>query len=58
MTRRILAKPGSTITEKNSRAWTLGAMWMQDRTKSLTDAEREALARALALLLERSDLPA
>jgi hypothetical protein len=31
---------------------------MQELTKRLTDAEREALAQALALLLERSDLAA
>jgi hypothetical protein len=58
MTRQILTKRGSTITEKKSRSWTLGAIWMQDLTKTLTDAERAALARALALLLERSDLAA
>lgn len=53
MTRSIRAECGSGTTEK-SRSWTLGAMWMRELTKSLTDAEREALARALALLLDRS----
>jgi len=31
-------------------------MWMPGVTESLTADEREALARALALLLERSDV--
>jgi hypothetical protein len=58
MTRRILTKYGSPTTERKSRSRTLGATWMRELTKTLTDAEREALARALALLLERADLPA
>jgi len=58
MTHRTLAQRGRPITEKNGRWWTLGAMWMRERTKTLNDTEREALAQALALLLERSDLAA
>ena len=58
MTERILAQRGRLISEKKSRWRTLGAMRMQELTKTLTDAERAALARALALLLERSDLAA
>jgi hypothetical protein len=56
MTRRIITKRGSPIAAYKSRSRTLGAMWMQGVTESLTDDEREALARALALLLERSDV--
>jgi hypothetical protein len=58
MTRRTIAKRGSPITEEKSRSRTLGAMWMQGHTKTLTDDERDALATALALLLERSDVAA
>ena len=58
MTRRIITKRGSPIAECKSRSRTLGAMWMQGVTESLTDDEREALARALASLLERSDVAA
>jgi hypothetical protein len=43
------------LTVEKSRWWTLGAMWMQELTKTLTDPEREALAQALALLLDRSE---
>jgi hypothetical protein len=57
MTRRILPH-GRLTTEENSHWWTLGARWMQEHTKTLTDAEREALAKALAWLLERSDVAA
>ena len=58
MTQRILVQRGRLINEKKSRWWPLGATRMQELTKTLTDAEREALAQALALLLERSDLAA
>jgi hypothetical protein len=58
MTEPILAQRGRLITDENSRRRTLGGIWMQELTKRLTDAEREALAQALALLLERSDLAA
>jgi hypothetical protein len=54
MTRRILTKAGGPIAEKKRRSRTLGAMWMKDLTKTLTDAEREALARALTSVLGRS----
>jgi hypothetical protein len=46
------------LTVEKSRWWTLGAMWMQELTKTLTDPERQALAQALAQLLERSELAA
>ena len=55
MTQRILAQKQRLVNEQNSRWWTLGAMWMQELTKTLTDPEREALAQALALLLDRSE---
>ena len=58
MTKPILARRGRLNVEENRRQWTLGAMWMQELTMSFTDAEREALAQALALLLERSGLAA
>jgi hypothetical protein len=58
MTARILAQRGRLINDKKSRSWSLGAMRMQELTKTLTDAEREAVAQALAMLLERSDLAA
>jgi hypothetical protein len=58
MTQRILAHPGRLTTEHNNRWWTLGAMWTRELIRTLTDAEREALAEATALLLERSDLAA
>ena len=58
MTKPILARRGRLNVEENRRQWTLGAMWMQELTRSFTDAEREALAQALALLLERPDLAA
>jgi uncharacterized membrane protein YgcG len=53
---RILAQRGRLTTEEKSSWWTLGATWMQELTKTLTDGEREALAQALAMLLDRSDL--
>lgn len=55
MTKPILARRGRLNVEENRRQWTLGAMWMQELTKTLTDPEREALAQALALLLDRSE---
>jgi hypothetical protein len=58
MTRRILATRQTPNPEKKSRSRTLGAMWMQGLVKALTDDERKALAGALALLLERSDVDA
>jgi hypothetical protein len=58
MTRRILTKRQSANPEKKSRSRMLGATWMQGLVKTLTDDEREALARALASLLERSDVAA
>ena len=58
MTRRILTKRQSPNPEEKSRSRMLGATWMQGLVKSLTDDEREALARALASLLERSDVAA
>jgi hypothetical protein len=56
MTQRIPDQRGRLISEQKGRWWALGAMRMKELTKSLTDAEREALAQALALLLERPDL--
>jgi hypothetical protein len=58
MTTRTLAQRERLIIQEKSCWWTLGATWMQELIKTLTAAEREALAQALASVLEPSDLAA